>query len=93
MHRLNELGINRLDASAFYNYVESRVYGKQLFFVRMNLEDKVELPKLFDNFKIDWVCNLAAQAGVRYSIENPMTYIDSNIVGFVNLLECIRNKW
>ena len=90
--RLNELGINRLDASAFYNYVESRVYGKQLFFVRMNLEDKVELPKLFDNFKIDWVCNLAAQAGVRYSIENPMTYIDSNIVGFVNLLECIRNN-
>lgn len=58
----------------------------------MNLEDKVELPKLFDNFKIDWVCNLAAQAGVRYSIENPMTYIDSNIVGFVNLLECIRNN-
>ena len=90
--RLNELGINRLDASAFYNYVESRVYGKQLFFVRMNLEDKVELPKLIDNFKIDWVCNLAAQAGVRYSIENPMTYIDSNIVGFVNLLECIRNN-
>lgn len=57
----------------------------------MNLEDRENLPKLFKNQKFDVVCNLAAQAGVRYSIENPETYIDSNIVGFLNILECCRN--
>ena len=57
----------------------------------MNLEDRENLPKLFKDEKFDVVCNLAAQAGVRYSIENPETYIDSNIVGFLNLLECCRN--
>ena len=57
----------------------------------MNLEDRENLPKLFEDEKFDVVCNLAAQAGVRYSIENPETYIDSNIVGFLNILECCRN--
>ena len=57
----------------------------------MNLEDRENLPKLFKDQKFDVVCNLAAQAGVRYSIENPETYIDSNIVGFLNILECCRN--
>ena len=57
----------------------------------MNLEDRIELPKLFKEKKFDVVCNLAAQAGVRYSIENPEAYIDSNIVGFSNILECCRH--
>ena len=57
----------------------------------MNLEDRDALPKLFITEKFDIVCNLAAQAGVRYSLENPEAYIDSNIVGFLNILECCRH--
>jgi UDP-glucuronate 4-epimerase len=48
------------------------------------------LPKLFKKYTFDMVCNLAAQPGVRYSIENPQAYIDSNINGFLNILECCR---
>ena len=58
----------------------------------MNLEDRSALPDLFKQNKFDVVINLAAQAGVRYSIENPSAYIDSNIVGFLNILECCRNN-
>jgi UDP-glucuronate 4-epimerase len=57
----------------------------------MHLEDRDALPALFAGSKFDKVCHLAAQAGVRYSIEHPETYIDSNIVGFLNVLECCRN--
>lgn len=59
-------------------------------FVRMNLEDREQLNQLFNTEKFDMVCNLAAQAGVRYSIENPHAYIESNIVGFINILEACR---
>ena len=61
-------------------------------FIRMNLEDRKALPKLFKDFKFDIICNLAAQAGVRYSLENPEAYIDSNINGFLNILECCRHN-
>ena len=57
----------------------------------MALEDRSELPELFKKENFDAVCNLAAQAGVRYSIENPDVYIQSNIVGFLNILECCRD--
>jgi UDP-glucuronate 4-epimerase len=60
-------------------------------FVQLNLEDRAAIADLFKNNKIDKVVNLAAQAGVRYSIENPHAYIDSNIVGFTNLLEGCRH--
>jgi UDP-glucuronate 4-epimerase len=89
--RLNELGVLRDDAEPFLNQAESSIYKRNFFFVRMNLEDREELPSLFDEHKFEVVCNLAAQAGVRYSIENPETYIDSNIVGFLNVLECCRH--
>lgn len=59
-------------------------------FIKMDLQDREQLQKLFASEKFDIVVNLAAQAGVRYSIENPYAYIDSNIVGFINLLECAR---
>ena len=59
-------------------------------FVKANLEDRENLFKLFENEKFDKVCNLAAQAGVRYSLINPYAYVESNIVGFVNLLEACR---
>ncbi|WP_272152055.1 NAD-dependent epimerase [Tenacibaculum aiptasiae] len=89
--RLKELGISRENSEAFLNKSESSIHKNNLFFIRMNLEDKEELPKLFEEHDFDVVCNLAAQAGVRYSIENPGTYIDSNIVGFLNVLECCRH--
>lgn len=60
-------------------------------FVRMQLEDKQALDQLFKAERFDAVCNLAAQAGVRYSLENPQAYIDSNIVGFINILEACRH--
>ena len=88
--RLNELGISKDTAADFLSLCNSNLF-KNFKFIRMNLEDRDNLPKLFKNEKFDVVCNLAAQAGVRYSIENPETYIDSNIVGFLNILECCRN--
>ncbi|MBU3024423.1 NAD-dependent epimerase [Zobellia galactanivorans] len=90
--RLKQLGIERNDAETFLKKCSSSVYGEKFTFVRMNLEDRDALPKLFKEEKVDRVCNLAAQAGVRYSIENPETYIDSNIVGYLNLLECCRHN-
>jgi UDP-glucuronate 4-epimerase len=55
------------------------------------LEDRAALEHAFATFRPDRVINLAAQAGVRYSMENPRAYIDSNIVGFLNVLECCRD--
>ena len=88
--RLKELGIDKSRAEDFISLSGSNLF-KNFKFIRMNLEDRENLPKLFKDQKFDVVCNLAAQAGVRYSIENPETYIDSNIVGFLNILECCRN--
>ena len=89
--RLKELGIQRTESSKFYNECKSKLF-KDFKFLRINLEDKNELSKLFEKENFDVVCNLAAQAGVRYSIENPNAYIQSNIVGFLNILECCRNS-
>ena len=88
--RLNELGINKDSAKYFLKLNNSNLF-QNFKFVRLNLEDRENLSMLFEEQKFDVVCNLAAQAGVRYSIENPETYIDSNIVGFLNILECCRN--
>jgi len=87
--RLNELGINR-DAENWYSDILSSKFTK-FKFVRMNLEDREKLFDLFSRENFDKVCNLAAQAGVRYSLENPYTYINSNIVGFINILEACRH--
>ncbi|MDA8951864.1 NAD-dependent epimerase/dehydratase family protein [Flavobacteriaceae bacterium] len=89
--RLQQLGIEMEFASIFFNNSQSKIYGSKMQFIRMNIEDSIELPKLFKTHNFDMVCNLAAQAGVRYSIENPKTYIDSNINGFLNILECCRH--
>lgn len=61
-------------------------------FVRGSLEDRPTLEAVFARFKPERVVNLAAQAGVRYSLENPHAYIDSNIVGFMNILEACRHN-
>ena len=62
-------------------------------FINLNLQDKKKLDIVFAKKKPSIVLNLAAQAGVRYSIENPLSYIDSNIVGFINVLEACRNNY
>ncbi|MEH7418618.1 NAD-dependent epimerase [Neobacillus drentensis] len=63
---------------------------KNFTFELCSIEDKAEMEKIFSLSQIDIVINLAAQAGVRYSLENPYAYIESNIVGFLNILECSR---
>jgi len=89
--RLHELGVPKENASTPGKLISSTTYMDSFKFIRLNLEDREALPLLFKNEQIDVVCNLAAQAGVRYSLENPETYIDSNIVGFLNVLECCRH--
>lgn len=61
-------------------------------FLQMDLADRSSIKELFDTHLFDCVVNLAAQAGVRYSIENPASYVDSNIVGFGNILEGCRHS-
>jgi UDP-glucuronate 4-epimerase len=61
-------------------------------FIKMDLKDKKNIDELFEKEKFDYVVNLAAQAGVRYSITNPYSYVDSNLIGFVNILEACRNN-
>lgn len=90
--RLNKLGIQKSDANSFLSMVKSEIYGDNFLFIRMNLEDMINLPLIFEKYKFDYVINLAAQAGVRYSLENPHVYVQSNVVGFVNLLECCRHN-
>jgi len=61
-------------------------------FMKLSLEDDKTMKKLFEDEKFDYVCHLAAQAGVRYSIENPSAYIQSNVVGFLNIIENCRHN-
>lgn len=89
--RLAELGIKK-EEIAYNISIGSHKHPEAFQFVKMNLEDTVNLPVIFKNEKFDIICNLAAQAGVRYSLEAPMKYIDSNIVGFMNVLECVRHN-
>ncbi|UOY06098.1 NAD-dependent epimerase [Muricauda sp. SCSIO 64092] len=89
--RLVELGIPKTNAGVSGNLVKSQIHGEQFSFIKLALEDKENLHSLFAQHGFEVVCNLAAQAGVRYSLENPSAYVDSNIVGFLNILECCRS--
>jgi len=88
--RLNELGFNEAESKLFKKEVKSTKF-KHLRFSRIDLVDDENINLLFKQEQFEVVCNLAAQAGVRYSIENPKAYIDSNISGFLNILEGCRN--
>lgn len=89
--RLKELGIEQQLATNFNQEVISSIHEEKLVFYRMNLEDRQALSNLFKQYSFDVVINLAAQAGVRYSIENPDVYGQSNLIGFLNVLECCRH--
>ncbi|MBR5316793.1 MAG: SDR family NAD(P)-dependent oxidoreductase [Lachnospiraceae bacterium] len=65
----------------------------RFIFVKGDISDSEEVSRLFNQYRFDYVVNLAAQAGVRYSIENPDAYIKSNIIGFYNILEGCRNSY
>ncbi len=78
-----QLKIDRMNAQAV---------GAGFTHVNINLADRPAMEALFSEHTFDTVINLAAQAGVRYSLENPHSYVDSNIVGFVNLLEGCRHS-
>ena len=90
--RLHELGID----AELNEYELNKEYQSSRFpnlrFIRMGLEDKESIDALFAKEKFDKVINLAAQAGVRYSITNPYAYLTSNLVGFLNILEACRNN-
>ncbi|MDZ5723952.1 NAD-dependent epimerase [Acetobacterium carbinolicum] len=64
---------------------------KQFLFYKADLKDKPSVDKIFETHRPEYVINLAAQAGVRFSISNPYAYLDSNLIGFMNVLEACRN--
>ena len=84
--RLTELGISVKEIDHNYKFIQSNSF-KNFEFIKCSLEDKLNIDKVFQKYTFDIVCNLAAQAGVRYSLEHPDKYINSNILGFFNILE------
>jgi UDP-glucuronate 4-epimerase len=88
--RLNELGFSKTESEKFNNEVQSSKF-KNLRFSRIDLIYNDSIDHLFKQEQFEVVCNLAAQAGVRYSLINPKAYTDSNITGFLNILEGCRN--
>jgi UDP-glucuronate 4-epimerase len=88
--RLEHCGIKKEDIE-YNKAVQGSKYAAYRF-IKLNLEDRENILRLFEKEGIDVVVNLAAQAGVRYSLKNPYAYIDSNIVGFINILEGCRHS-
>ena len=93
LENYNIIGIDNLNNYYDINLKEFRLNNlkhKNFKFIKCDISDSEELDKIFNEYKIDKVINLAAQAGVRYSIENPDIYINTNIIGFYNILENIK---
>ena len=86
--RLNECGIEKKEI-VWFKETKSHKYANYIF-VRLNLEDKWELMDVCERHSPDVFINLAAQAGVRHSIIHPDSYVQSNLVGFLNVLETCR---
>lgn len=88
--RLSQYGISRQEIA--YNKLVTSSTHSNYSFIQLQLEDRNNLAQLFQEQQFDVVVNLAAQAGVRYSLSNPHAYIDSNIIGFTNILENSRHN-
>jgi UDP-glucuronate 4-epimerase len=88
-NRLEQSGISR--DSIAYNQLATSTRPGDYQFIQLKLEDREALFELFANRQFDVVVNLAAQAGVRYSLTHPQAYVDSNITGFLNILEACRH--
>jgi len=89
LNRLREAGFDFIELE--YNTLITSTKYPSYRFIKLALEDNEMLLQLFEQERFDAVCNLAAQAGVRYSLVNPKAYVDSNIIGFVNILEACRH--
>ena len=89
--RLRECGITCAAAEMEWGVPYQSMLLPRCRFIRMAIDDKESLDALFQRERFDKVMNLAAQAGVRYSITNPYAYLQSNLVGFLNILEACRN--
>ena len=94
--QITVLGIDNLNNYYDLNLKKNRLkilkHYKNFTFSKTDITKMDELKKIFEDFRPSKVVNLAAQAGVRYSLENPHTYIDTNIKGFMNVLECCRHS-
>ena len=88
--RLSETGVP-WEKIRYGSPVHSSTHANHTF-IQLKLEDRDALLNLFKQHRFDCVCHLAAQAGVRYSLTNPHAYIDSNITGFINILEACRHN-
>jgi UDP-glucuronate 4-epimerase len=86
--RLKELGIEQKDIG--YNKVVCSSNYPNFHFIKIDIEDKISLCEIFRNNVFDIVCNFAAQVGVIYSTINPKAYIQSNITGFLNIIDCCK---
>ena len=90
-NRLKELGFLKNQSKLYNQKLVSKIYGEKLIFYKLDIQDDKNIEKIFKKFNFEFVCNLAAQAGVRYSIENPKEYISSNVNGFINIIENCKN--
>lgn len=90
LSRLTNAGISPDNAVAWGTMTASSIYGDNYRFLRVNLEDSEAINSLFSSEEFELVIHLAAQAGVRYSISNPASYIKSNVDGFLNIIEGCR---
>ena len=94
--KIKIIGIDNLDDYYSVKLKKDRIKNinkfKNFKFIKLDVYNKKALDKLFKKNKFDYVYHLAAQAGVRYSIENPQKYYNSNIIGFTNLLEVLRKN-
>ena len=86
------------DLNAYYDVnlkkarLEELTSSTRFLFQKLDIANRVEISDLFSSSDVDVVVNLAAQAGVRYSIENPSAYVDTNLIGFGNILEGCRHQ-
>ena len=90
-YRLQELDTLHSQLQNSQRTLNSQLSTLNYKFIKGSIADRELINKLFEEYKFDIVVNLAAQAGVRYSIENPDVYIESNIIGFYNILEACRH--
>ena len=90
LDRIKALGFDSDQVKTLTAKQQLRLNIQNLEFIKLDLADRAGIEQLFDENSFDIVVNLGAQAGVRYSIENPNAYVDSNLVGFVNILEGCR---
>lgn len=96
-HNIKIIGIDNMNDYYDVNIKNERLsniysLNRDFVFIENNIADKTCIDNIFETYKPSVVVNLAAQAGVRYSITNPGAYIESNIVGFYNILEACRNN-